>query len=175
MRIIVWEKEICVDEEADGEIILYSLASSHSIRIDTILYMGTRKTYVKLEGSALRHLYPQKRSLEGFVKKIICGGRKAPGVARVSSIQVRNIRAAIVPGSTNTPLYTALSVLGNTCSGNILVTNNDSLAPHDAPRIMISPSYAPYFITASHYIIDQAIGAAIRRKGRIEHREQRRP
>ncbi len=174
-RIIITRADPCggPGEKREAEhIIINSLLLSHAIRIDTRLYLiaagRERRRATALDGETLRHLYPQRRSLRGFINKILCRGRAAPGIiygdAPPSKVDVAIVSA---PGSRE-QYYEAISKLASMNPRLVAITPDQTLWSGEAAQtIKLSIRHPPYFIAVSHYIIDQALGYSIRRRGRI--------
>ena len=65
-----------------SRIALYTLIVSHGIRIDTHLLVRVPFTCICFNGYKLRHLYPQEKSLKGFMNAILYKNKTYPGIMR---------------------------------------------------------------------------------------------
>jgi len=158
-------------------IILYSLIISHGIRVDTRLWLvRDQETVYVLEGYNLRHLYPHKKSLEGFVKKVVMRNRNVPGTKlypySVIKYLINEADLTIVNSkhihSINYIHHPLLKIPFKT-HYNIVIDFNGNADDTVDHVIVINDDYIPSFITKAHYLIDVIIGGWVRRHGGIEY------
>ncbi|MET1159379.1 MAG: hypothetical protein ABWW65_00290 [Thermoprotei archaeon] len=163
-----------------AEILLYGLIVSHGIRVDTEIRILKDKYVYVVRGIELRHLYPQKKSLLGFVDKIVLREKIVPGthieplsktlkevlcadlyIIRSSSIRPRTIYYSI---SLPKLVYDKIVIIDE----DVLEEIND-LEWVTSPCIYIKTGNSTWFIVQSHYLIDISHGGWIRRRGKIEY------
>lgn len=158
-------------------ILLYSMIVSHGIRVDTFLYVVDKGVIYTFSGYELRHLYPQKRSIEGFISKVL---KKVtpPGVRILPSYVVQHVvdSADYYVIQCSCPSSTSPKKLVSPL--NIVILAKSYLEKYKylysrlpAPYLCVDSRDQADFINKSHYILDLAFGAWIRRLGRIEYKE----
>jgi len=124
-----------------------------------------------INGSELRHLYPQQNSLRGFAKAVFCKNKELPGVYKNQNIILKD-RIAILY-----PFRKGLTITDNPPGSYeeiIIILNNrryfKKLLLRDIPKI---PIYVPRntsietTITIINYVLDTWYGTAVRRKGKV--------
>ncbi len=180
-RIILVEiNNPCRDIEKTSSILLYSLVVSRGIRVDTILVTLTHDKMVLLEGKQLRHLYPQENSLKGFVKAVYCKEKRLPGVKYIEKdmgtleklITSECMRTIILrPWGKGQPVHPCeLYPIFKNADCIVIDTCGKQLLPEESRQTIMLKGINENTVKAiaiTHYIIDIACGALIRRKGEI--------
>ncbi|OYT40855.1 MAG: hypothetical protein B6U89_00915 [Desulfurococcales archaeon ex4484_58] len=171
--LIYYTNNVCSDPFIEA-LLLYGLLVSRGIRIDTRVYIINDKIIYGLDGYKLRHLHPQRRSLRGFIEKIICSDREAPGfkIYPLSMLPFFTSSSLIITHSFNSYLdhkklinfrkyilidKDSLNYLENL----IYVNTRDYFSIRERNKL--------FFIIKSHYILDTIIGGWIRRLGEIKY------
>ncbi len=162
----------CIEYDLVSHILLNTFIVSHGIRVDTRLYIVSRKHTYMIDGYELRHLYPQESSLRGFSKAIFCRNKLLPGVHIDHSLKSVGDKAALMH-----PSHNGLSVLDKPpdhYSGFYIILNNpdyfNNMFPTNTPRIHIKIPRGLSIsstITIINYVLDTWYGAVIRRKGEV--------
>lgn len=173
--IIYYSPDPCSHISEISIIVLYSLATSYGIRIDTSLFIVSEDTdtiYI-LDGYGQRYLHAQHKSLYSYLEKIFCHHRTYPGVKIISlkspyleeHIYRHGTPLFLVPGkerrSYSTPLFPMIDSIRH-----FIVTNKCKYPVCDCLPLGIND-----FVLAlvfAHYLVDIACGGWVRRRGRIE-------
>ncbi len=178
-----------LDIDKLSKILLYTLMVSHAIRIDTVLVIEYGKKCYILKGEELRHLYPQEKSLQGFVKTIFYKEKKMPGVYIVRDKELlKKIiscnKALIVKYAGNKPKQVFM-----TCTRELIQENDCIIIPLYSLECFLKDilgymncnnisyldiSVGKYgsieqLVTIVHYVIDINLGGWIRRKGEVRY------
>lgn len=173
--------------------LFYSLIVSHGIRIDTILVTLFGDKIVVLDGRRLKHLYPQKKSLEGFVKAVYCKEKQLAGTL-ISYTNINNVIRPILNSCSKVLLMDVLTGKSGRSSYKTISNIVDFLSKRnrDVDCIVVSVegvggilrlkfagkiiletnmSRIPEAIAVAHYVLDIAYGALLRRRGEVVYAE----
>lgn len=164
-----------------SHILLYTFIVSRGIRIDTTLITIGPREVVVLEGSKLRHLYPQESSLEGFVKTVYCRGKLLPGVrrldrkhTRIPGVFTRECRRALIVtpegGKPENPCSLMYRIHPDVDCLVVDLTKKQLLSKEELHRVVfrgINSSNPVEAIAVIQFILDTMYGALIRRKGDV--------
>jgi len=174
--------DLVEDRKLVADTILASLLVSHGIRVDTYLWLVSGNTVYVLSGSELKHLYPQEKSILGFVESAVFKKKPMPGVAIYpKTVLDRELESGFIcikpcytvldysPGY----WYTVYSSITIQPRWKVVIVASRSLEYLNTPlcyqNLVIREEFQPLFIAKSHYIVDIACGAWVRRYGRIEY------
>jgi hypothetical protein len=171
--VIVKQDDPCSAVDELKNIILYSLIISHGIRVDTDLVVSAGNLLFQFTGSDLRHLHAQEESILGFVRTVFCKQVLPPGFRLLTK------------GASHL-LIESGSVLMTSRDERVLV--NPQTIPLNKHFVIASPWMLPDTVSSSlesvvklpvnnmleliivaHYVLDRALGAWVRRHGRVEH------
>ncbi len=175
-KIILYVDSLSLVKDA----LLYGLCVSHGIRIDTIIYLiySDRNVYI-FNGEKLRHLYPHKKSLEGFIYSVFIKHKYPPGVS-ITSIEIVKkdclendliVLDNIVKPTYNALIYNISSVI---YPSRIIISTWKTLSyitGYIDNVFIIRENILANYIVKTHYLLDTIYGGWIRRYGRIEYRE----
>ncbi len=167
-------------------LVLYSLLTSHSIRIDTKLVMVSNDTFFILDGYNQKYLHAQDKSLEKYLEKIFCRQREYPGVkiihGRTYYINTLIDRPDIVFIRSIDKWSRVLTRFNHRSAADvkrILIVDryplkNLHISIDESNVIIIDNASLISFINWVHYILDLSIGGWIRRMGVITRVERTR-
>ncbi len=180
-RIFVFEtRDPCKEIGKLKTLILYALAVSYGIRIDTLVILYSTPMSILLNGFGLRHFHPQDRSLTRFLESILCKNKSYPGVHLLPPGIITGFigEAELLimpknPRTTDTYSSVFFARLAQIPPSTIVITTLKTRTSIKNSFVFELPVSANqlYFTIASNYILDLAYGSWIRRRGKIEWRE----
>jgi len=161
------------DEESLEKTILHSLLLSHGIRVDTTTIIVHGHTMYVFDGYLLKHLYPQKSSLEGFVKSVFRRARFPLGVSIYpasiltwflmdSELLILNQYPYITSNRFSLKPLRSIAVLWGISLVNMV---------GDKDIFIVRENDLDKYIVKTHYLIDSIYGGWVRRYGENQYRE----